>query len=505
MKKWLSGALLASVLVPFAPIDTEAFTAEQRDQAYEDFTKMYWDSSEAYFYTYSDHEIHSEHAVGPDNGLYTDYWWEAQLFEMELDRYARTGSADSRAMIDQIYDGFYAAYPDFLENDWNDDIGWWARGLIRAYEMTGEERFLTTSKEMFDYIYQFQDETYGGGIWWKNVDVGDGDKNEKNVATNATAVYTAMHLYAATGDASYLDKAESLFAWLEDRFYNDGHILDHISGDDVIYSWDWTYNSGTYATAALELYLETGDVKYLNEANTAVNWAIQNMTSSETLLYEGQDDTGGFKAILTRSLRDLADRAGQTQYEEFLTDNATQAVNHLNQNGIGAYDWTAPTSNTDAIQSLSAAASVAVLMQAKPDDYTGIIEGNGVYEAENAEQNGISSESSQAGFSGRGYLAGWINSGTSVTFHVNVKETSDYTLSFRYSAANGEAIRSLEVEGHEPQNLTFSGTSDWGDWQTREVTVPLSAGSNAITLDLDDTTGSANYLNLDQLTIELHD
>lgn len=503
---WLlaAAALLAAPLTVAAPPPARAFTADQATQAYDDFVDVFWDPAAQYFFTYSDHQIHPEHAHGPQGGLYTDYWWEAQLWEMVMDRYERTGSAADRAMVDDVWAGFRTQYPDFADNDWNDDIGWWARAAVRAYELTGDDTYLQASEDMFAFIAGYEDSTYGGGIWWKNVDVGDGDRNEKNVATNASAAVTAMRLHAATGDPAYRATAVRLYDWLDANFNQAGHLRDHVQGTGQYVDWDWTYNQGNFAAAALELYLDTGDAAYLADATAAVDWAVANLTSSGTFLYEGRDDTGGFKAVLTRAIRDLVEDAGQTQYAQVLTDNASQAARQVSAAGIGGYDWTAPTPEpaTTPVQSLAAAATVAVLQQAEPDGSTGVVEGTGVHEAENAVRSGIDSESTAAGRSGRGYLAGWNTDGTSVTFHVHVADAGTYALDLRYAAAAGAASRSLVVNG-SATTVGFPDTGAWDAWSSVSVPVTLQAGHNTVVLAYDAAAGSASYLNLDTLTVPL--
>ncbi|RWZ52393.1 carbohydrate-binding protein [Labedella phragmitis] len=234
---------------------------------------------------------------------------------------------------------------------------------------------------------------------------------------------------------------------------------------------------------------------------TARGWP--SLTSSGTFLREGIDDTGGFKPILTRNIRHLIDEAGQTQYEQVLTDNATQAANHVNSSGVGGYDWTAPTPelSSAALQSLAAGATVAILQQAAPDGYTGVVEGSGVYEAENAVRNGVDSESTAAGRSGRGYLAGWNTSGTSVTFHVNVVDAGTYPVELRYAAGAGNAVRSVSVNGGSATSVAFPGTAAWDAWSTVSTTAVLQPGHNTITVAYGP--GDANFLNLDRLALTL--
>lgn len=489
-------------LAPTAPAG--ALTGDQATDAFDAFVDVYWDADADYFFTYSDRRVHPEHAHGPQGGLYTDYWWEAQLWETVMDRYERTGDPEVRAMIDDVYDGFRAQYPDVLANDWNDDIGWWALGSTRAYGLTGDPRYLAAAEDLFAFVASHEDDTYGGGIWWKNVDVGDGGRNQKNVATNAPAVVTAMRLYAATGDRAYRDTAVRLYDWLDAGFHRGGQLRDHVEGDGTYVDWDWTYNQGTFAAAALELYLDTGDDAYLADATGAVDWAIAHLTSSGTFLREGLDDAGGFKAVLTRAMRSLIDRAGQHQYEAVLTANASQAARQVNGQGVGGYDWTAPTPDlgTTAIQSLAAAATVAVLQQAVPDGSTGVVEGTGEYQAENAERTGMGSESSAAGYTGRGYLAGWVDDGSRVTFHVHVAHARDYALGLRYTAAAGPATRSLVVNG-QTRSVAFPGTSSWADWREVAVDVPLVVGHNTVVLALEAAAGDGGYLNLDRLVVPL--
>ncbi|CAN7297548.1 carbohydrate-binding protein [Paenibacillus sp. LjRoot153] len=173
--------------------------------------------------------------------------------------------------------------------------------------------------------------------------------------------------------------------------------------------------------------------------------------------------------------------------------------------GIIGSDWTAPT-GSGYVQSLAAAAGASILQLAPADNYTGNIAGNGVYEAENARRtlvsgSGIINESTQTGFNGRGYVAGWNTNGTSIDFYVNQNTAGTKTITFRYAAAAGNASRYVNVNGVDvATNLTFNGTSNWSTWSTVSLTVSLAAGSNTIRLGQASSKGNTNYLNVDRLT-----
>lgn len=511
-KKWgtrvlsvlLTAGMLLGNLAASAP-KAEAFTTANADAAMNAFVNVFYDPAAKYFYTNSDHQIHPEHAHGPDGGKYTDFWWEAQLWETVMDAYERTGSNTYRTMIDDIYTGFNAKYPDMMANKFNDDLGWWALACMRAYELTGNDEYRNRASFLFDRIYEYYDGTYGGGIWWKR----DGTSPQKNMATNAPMVMAAIKLKNATGNNSYLTKAQTIYNWIQSRLATgpNGKLADHIegSGNGLLVDWEFSYNYGTYLGASLALYKATGNSSYLANANSAANYVINNLTLSYSMMYEGENDAAGFKMIFMRNLNQLRLETGSAAYLNFLQQNATQAFNHRRTSDqiIGS-DWTGPT-GSGYIQSLAAAAGASVLQLVPADGYTGYIAGNGNYEAENAllvksGGGGILTESSSPGYSGRGYVAGWNTNGTAVKFNVNQNSASTRTLKIRYAAGAGNASRYVTVNGNIIQsNLNFAASSGWGDWKEITLSVNLQAGYNQIIIGYDAAKGNGNYLNLDKI------
>ena len=501
MKKLIACAAAAALALgagALAPQSAAALTADQATRAYTAFLDHYWDPDAQYFFTYSDHEIHVEHAVGPQDGRYTDYWWEAQLWGMVMDRYQATGDPDARAKIDQVYDGFRAAYPDFSANDYNDDIGWWAAGAVRAYELTGEHRFLDASKDFYGYIAQFEDTTYGGGLWWKNVDVGDGTLNEKNVATNGTAIQTALRLYHATGDTNYRAQAVRLYDWLRTDFDRDGHLRDNVSHDGEFKDYDFTYNQGQFAGAALQMYLVTHDRAYLHDATRAVDWAVDNLTVSGTFRDEGSADGAAFKAVLTRVMRELIDDAGQTQYQQVLTLNATQAANHVDAAGLGGTDLSAPAPD-GPLQSIVAGASAAIQQQARPDGSAAAVEGTRDYQAENVPAVHIASTTEVAGYTGRGAMIWPAEAGSSATVPVNAARSGDRTVHVRYQASEGEAVRMASIGDAAAVPIMFPATPT-GEWAELTTTLPLATGWNSVTIAVDG--GGTGRVVIDRMTLD---
>jgi len=492
-------SIAALALVAAIPAPAHASTATDADTAMSAFVTAFWNPSTQYFYTNSDHVIHAEHAHGPEGGLYTDFWWEAQMWETVMDAYERTGSPTYLAMIDDVYDGFVAYYPGFT-NNFNDDQGWWALACARAYELTSDSRYLTCAENLFATIWAEQDSTYGGGIWWRKT-----PHDQKNVASNATAALTAARLYGLTANPVYLTRAQNLFSWVDTTLHaSDGHVYDHVEGatPGTVVKWDFTYNFGTYVGAATELYEATADSSYLTRAITAADWSVANLTAGGTFLYEGVNDAAGFKTILIRSLMNLVNDHGQSQYLPMLPANVTQTwANRRTSDNLVGPNWSASTP-AGYLQSMTAAAAVSALQLVTPNSYSGTQPHTGVFDAENARSTAISAESTQAGFLGRGYLAGWNANGQSVTFDVVAASAGTHELRLRYAAAAGTATRRVLVNGTEvAANLSFPGTGSWSTWSEAVLSTSLAAGYNSVTVEFLSSAGSSTYLNLDRLTV----
>jgi hypothetical protein len=90
-----------------------------------------------------------------------------------------------------------------------DDNAWLLIGLIEAYEVTGQKRFLDRAKEIIPLMLQAEKETPGGGIRQE-----EGKGNGAFTCTTAPAAVGALKLYRITRDKTYLEMAERWYAWL---------------------------------------------------------------------------------------------------------------------------------------------------------------------------------------------------------------------------------------------------------------------------------------------------
>jgi hypothetical protein len=123
-----------------------------------------------------------------------------------------------------------------------------------------------------------------------------------------------------------------------------------------------------------------------------------------------------------------------------------------------------------------------------------------MYEAENGTLHNLTTESTNAGYMGMGYIAGWNADGQYVDFSVSVAKSGTYTLYLRYTAGAGNASRYIFANGTGVvDNLSFPGTGSWTSYSTVSCSVPLNAGTNTVSVIFNSSKGSTNYLNLDHL------
>jgi predicted alpha-1,6-mannanase (GH76 family) len=352
-----------------------AVTPAEADLAYNALNKVYWDAGNRFF--------HKEES-GPKMA---DFWLEAQLWDTIMDQYDRTHSETVRQQINDLYDGFIARYRDWTENEFNDDIMWWAIGCTRAYQITKDERYLMKAKASFDFVYQtFHDDALGGGIWWKS------DRRSKNSCIESPAIIAAVRLSELLKNDSYLDKAKSLYKWQKATLTDGkGKVFDSIQLPrrnantnaaalantnassmatldrnrtfNPVATFSLTYNQGTYIGASVLLYLNTRDETYLAEAKKAADWTRANLCTgtNQILRSEHQGDGGAFKGIFVRYVKLLIRDCGCKEYLPWMRANADTAWrNRRPEDNIMGYDWSVATGSRIQSQSASSAASVVL-------------------------------------------------------------------------------------------------------------------------------------------------
>jgi hypothetical protein len=99
-----------------------------------------------------------------------------------------------------------------------DDQGWWALAWLKAFELTGQPKYLLRAQQIFTYLeINAWDETQcGGGCWWSS------KRQYKNTVTNALFFTLAARLHTheeallgALGSAAHRPGADYYLRWAQ--------------------------------------------------------------------------------------------------------------------------------------------------------------------------------------------------------------------------------------------------------------------------------------------------
>ena len=304
---WVSQKVAIVLLLAGVSCDDEVRPLNDDDgNANEDTTTFTWaataDSLQATTY---DTYLYTEGTFRQDNQGNTTfhYWWNAHMLDALMDGYNRTGDDSYLPKMKALLTGIETMHGGQYQNVFNDDMQWLGIACTRAYQATDDPQYLTVAWLLWDEIKKSWSDVFGGGITWRS------DRPYgKNATSNGPAAILAMRLYEIEGNPDDLEWAEKIVAWEKATLVDPatGLVWDNISqeGGESIINKDWifTYNQGTYIGAALELYEETQNAMYLNDAvKTARSVTSSPEVTSEGLLRdEGQGDGGLFKGILVR-------------------------------------------------------------------------------------------------------------------------------------------------------------------------------------------------------------
>jgi predicted alpha-1,6-mannanase (GH76 family) len=248
---------------------------------------------------------------------------------MAMNVYERTKTPEQLTMINDIYQGGFDQYDGY---NWDntttwfiyDDMMWWVMALARANQITGNQVYLQKAVAGFNRVWNGSYDAVDGGMFW------DFQHSGKNACINYPTVIAAMRLYKLTGDATYLTKAKSIYAWAKTNLMNtDGRIADHKIGNNPPGYEDYTYNQGTAIGAAMALYNETKDVAFLNDAKLAADYTKTKMGSNGILPAEGDfNEQGVLKAIFAQYIMQLITDGKQTQYLDWVKTNINTGWNN---------------------------------------------------------------------------------------------------------------------------------------------------------------------------------
>ena len=211
----------------------------------------------------------------------TGWWNSANALETTIDYCARTNTTTYCGNLSNTFNRHKGS--GFL-NKYYDDEGWWALAWIKAYDLTGETRYLDMAKTIFNDMKGGWDSTFGGGIWWTK------ERNYKNAIANELFLSVAARLHLRTpgdsGPGGYLDWAQREWNWFNNTdLMNSRNLIDDglDSSGRSNKKTNWTYNQGVILGGLVDLYQCTQNSSLLTQALLIADAAIALLTTNGIL------------------------------------------------------------------------------------------------------------------------------------------------------------------------------------------------------------------------------
>lgn len=342
MKNTIKNKILLSVIAIFCAL---SFSSCDDDYGYtygdDVLTKPLYKID---WYSVADSSVHSlnrflkpeGYFVYRPDGMQDDfhYWHQAHVLDVLVDAYLRVTDADEKAhyitMMDNWYTGVKAQNnrADF-ENWYIDDMEWIGLATLRAYQATGDTKFLDVAKHMWERVELAWDETYfGGGLFWTE------DRTSKNACSNGPGALLALNLYKETQIENYKEWGIKVYGWLRSYLYDTttGAVYDNIKISGSIDKVSLSYNQGTFMGSALALYEITGKEQYLVDAKKACGYTLGNLSdnSNNLLRDEGSFENALFRGVFIRNLHDMINEndidASTRTYYKLCLDRYAQSL-----------------------------------------------------------------------------------------------------------------------------------------------------------------------------------
>ena len=134
-----------------------------------------------------------------------------------------------------------------------DDSGWVSLAWIRAFELTGDQRFLQRAVGFFEQVAtEAWDGVCGGGLWWAGDQAGGGNRY-KCAISNELFLVAAMRLHYhhtathATAAGRYLAWAQKTWRWFKGSgmIVSDGsYVAGGLRNCSCDHTEGFTYNQG---------------------------------------------------------------------------------------------------------------------------------------------------------------------------------------------------------------------------------------------------------------------
>lgn len=227
----------------------------------------------------------------------------ARRFRPALEGYAK--ALDVYIQKDAL--GGYDIWPCPKPKDrYYDDNIWVVLALIKGYETFKDPEYLQRAEASMRFVLSGEDTATGGGIYWKEDGRAQG-KIGKHACSTGPTIVAALKLHRINKNIpearqDYLATALRLHAWMRSTLQDqDGLYWDNIQLSGKIGKEKYSYNSALMVRAECLLYEETGDKKYLEEAQRVANACLKRWVRQDGSM----DDGGRFGHLMMGAFLEL--------------------------------------------------------------------------------------------------------------------------------------------------------------------------------------------------------
>ena len=279
-------------------------------------------------------------------------WWNsANIFESLID-YNHLIGQDFSPEMKKIYrrNLLTIAQYRFINPTAFDDNEWWALSWLKAYDMTGNKKYLAVSERIFrDMLRRSWDDKCGGGMEWSAV------HPYKNAVTNELFLTLAARLAIEAKDSAkkkyYLDWTMKEWNWFrKSKMFTDSLWISDGLNKDCSCGFnpglDLTYNQGIVLGGLTYLYRLTGERSYLDLARQMAHASMKKYSNETGVLTEQgawNPDKVQFKGIYIRYLALLNTELHDDDISSFILHNADHVWNHCRSaDGLCDWNWNGP-------------------------------------------------------------------------------------------------------------------------------------------------------------------
>jgi predicted alpha-1,6-mannanase (GH76 family) len=268
-------------------------------------------------------------------------WGEALDIQVALDAYRHTHSAADRTLAVNLLNSltYYngpnnSVYGYWIGDGWDDNLAWMANVYVQGYLLFGTTDYLTQAEAGWNNGYNLGWDTSAGGIWEERP-----QDSTKCMLSNGPFVWEGVQITTATGDTSYLTKAEQIYEWAKahlvnttssnNSFGSPGQVNGCTHGDGSLDgNSDNMYDNGIFIEAATALYKATGNSEYSTDAVRTINHVL---SEGSIIPYAGGENGHAWSYWVFRGTSDYATaNSSWSTYQSYLQNNANAAWNERN-------------------------------------------------------------------------------------------------------------------------------------------------------------------------------